>query len=120
MNRFLWTLQILLALLFLFAGAAKFFMPMDQIVGQTHLSANFIYFIGVMEFLGGIGLILPQMLKIRPVLTPLAAAGLLIIMIGATVVTLQMGPPSGAILPAVTGILCAVVAWGRRRLAPQS
>jgi uncharacterized membrane protein YphA (DoxX/SURF4 family) len=93
MNRLLWTLQILLALLFLFAGAAKFFMPLDQIVGQTHLSATFIHFIGVMEILGAVGLILPHMLRIQPFLTPLAAALLVIIMIGATVVTLQIGPP---------------------------
>ena len=71
------------------------------------------------EVLGALGLILPGLLKRRTGLTPLAAAGLVIIMIGATVVTLASMPPSWAVLPVVTGLLAAFVAYGRWRLAPQ-
>ena len=74
----------------------------------------FVKFIGVMEILGGLGLILPGLTKIRRNLTPLSAIGLLIIMIGAVVITI-MGPGIGAaIIPFVVGILCAVIAYGRR------
>jgi len=115
MNRMLWAIQILLALVFLFAGAMKLIMPMDQIAKQLSLPVGLIHFVGVAEILGAIGLILPWLLQIRPWLTPLAAAGLLIIMIGATVVALQTPPLAGALLPFVTGLLCAFLARGRWR-----
>jgi hypothetical protein len=75
-------------------------------------------FIGVAEVLGAIGLILPGLLRIRPGLTPLAAAGLVIIMIGATVVTLAGGAVGAALISLVVGLLAAFVAYGRWRLAP--
>ena len=81
------------------------------------LSVSFIHFIGVCEVLGALGLILPGLLHIKPGLTPLAAAGLVIIMIGATVLSLPMGVVM-ALLPLVTGLLAAFVAYGRWRLAP--
>ena len=118
MNRVLWVVQVLLALLFAFAGAMKFIMPMDQMTKQmpVALSPSFIYFIGVAEILGAIGLILPGLLRIQRGLTRLAAAGLAVIMIGATWISFLIGP-SMAILPFVTGLLCAFVAWGRWRVA---
>ncbi len=118
MNRLLWIVQILLALLFLFAGGAKLFMPAAQLTAQTPLPAPFLRFIGVMEVLGGLGLVLPGMLRIRRELTPLAAAGLVIIMIGAVIVTIQTLGPVMAVLPFVTGVLAVLVAYGRWRLAP--
>ena len=66
---------------------------------------------------GALGLILPGLTGIRPGLTPLAAAGLVSIMAGATVVTLAMGGPA-ALIPAVVGLLAALVAYGRWRVAP--
>ena len=116
MNRALWVVQILLALLFAFAGAMKFIMPMDQMTKQIPLQPSFIYFIGVAEILGAIGLILPRLLNIRPGLTPLAAACLVVIMIGAVKLSLP-GGVAMAILPFVTGLLCIFVAWGRWRAA---
>ena len=68
--------------------------------------------------LGAIGLILPGLLRIRPGLTPLAAAGLVLIMIGATVITLATMGPATALIPLVVGLLAAFVAYGRWRLAP--
>jgi uncharacterized membrane protein YphA (DoxX/SURF4 family) len=120
LNYVLWTLQVLLALLFLFAGVMKFVMPIAEMTKQMPLPAWFLYFIGVAEILGGLGLILPSLLRIKPGLTPLAAAGLVIIMIGATVISAQMGGIKGALVPFVTGLLLAFVAYGRWRLWPIS
>ena len=110
----------MLALLFLFSGAAKFFVPAEQITQgmPDWMSISFLHFIGVCEMLGGIGLILPGLLHIKPGLTPLAAACLTIIVIGATVVTVMGGMYTTALLPLVTTVLSAFVAYGRWRLAP--
>jgi hypothetical protein len=118
MNRLLWVVQGLLALLFLFAGGAKLVMPAAELTAQTPLPAAFLRFIGVMEMLGGLGLVLPGMLRIRTGLTPIAAAGLTIIMIGAVVVTIQTMGTAMAALPFVTGALAVFVCYGRWRVAP--
>ncbi len=117
MNTVLWIVQALLALVFLSSGGMKLVMPLEALKGPVPLPGLFMRFIGVCEVLGGIGLILPPLLQIRPRLTPLAAAGLVIIMIGATVVTLAGGAVAVAIIPVVTGLLCAFVAYGRWRSA---
>lgn len=119
MNIALWIIQGLLAALFLFSGGVKLVLPLDQLVKQApQLSGPFLRFVGVCEVLGAIGLILPWLLRIRPRLTPLAAIGLIGIMIGATVVTLTGGSPVQAALPVVVGILLAFVAYGRWRVSP--
>jgi len=119
-NAALWTIQGLLAALFLFAGGMKLVMPVAVLAQQSHLPGAFMKFIGVCEALGAIGLIVPAVTKIREELTPLAAAGLVIIMIGATTVTLLQSPGAGAVVPAVVGVLAATVARGRtRRVAPR-
>ena len=114
----LWTIQILLALLFIWGGAFKLVAPIEKLAGPVALPGLFLRFIGLAELLGGLGLILPAALRIRPMLTPLAAAGLVIIMIGATVITLMGGLGAMALIPLVTGLLAAFVAYGRWRLAP--
>jgi uncharacterized membrane protein YphA (DoxX/SURF4 family) len=118
MNRALWVLQGLLALLFLFAGGMKLVLSIEQMTADIPMPGWFLRFIGVAEVLGGAGLILPGLLKIRPGLTPLAAAGLVIIMIGATTITLMTGGGATALIPAATGLLAAFVAYGRWRLLP--
>jgi len=112
----LWILQGLLAALFLFSGAMKFIMPVEQMTKGTSLSGGFIHFIGVCEILGGIGLIVPALLRIMPVLTPIAASCLVIIMAGATYISLPMGKT--AVFPALFGVLLAFVAYGRFKLRP--
>jgi DoxX-like family len=116
----LWIVQGLLAALFLFAGGIKLVLPLEALKGPVALPGLFLRFIGVVEVLGAIGLILPGLLRIRPDLTPLAAAGLVIIMIGATVLSLYSGPVATALIPLVVGLLAAFVAYGRWRLAPHS
>ncbi len=114
----LWIAQGLLALIFLFSGGMKLVMPLEVLTEQMPLPGLFVRFIGVAEVLGAIGLILPGLLRIRPGLTPLAAAGLVIIMIGATVLTLAGGDVALALIPLVVGLLSAFVAYGRWRLTP--
>ena len=118
MTRVLWIVQLLLALLFLFAGIAKLVMPLEPIVAQTGLPGALLRFVAVCECLGGLGMVLPGLLRIRPGLTPLAAAGLVIIMVGATVLTINSQGLLTALFPLVTGALAAFVAYGRWRVAP--
>ena len=109
--------QGLLALTFLFAGGTKLVLPIEEMTKQMPLPLPglFLRFIGVAEVVGAIGLILPGLVRIRPGLTPLAAAGLVIIMIGATVLTLAGGDVAPALIPLVVGLLAAFVAYGRWR-----
>jgi len=109
----LWIVQGLLALLFLFAGGMKLVLPIEELTAQTPLPGSFLRFIGLAELLGALGLILPGLLRIRPGLTPLAAAGLVIIMIGATATTLATMGTAPALFPLVVGLLAAFVARGR-------
>ena len=121
MTYVLWILQILLGLLFLFSGSMKFVMSVAEMTkGMPSMPGWFLHFIGVMEILGGFGLILPSLLRIRPGLTPLAAACLVIIMSGAIAITLGTMGVGAAMLPLIVGILCVFVAYGRWRLAPLS
>src|SRR5882762_1885420 len=113
MNVALWIVQGLLAALFLFAGGAKLVLPLDQMAGPVALPGWFLRFIGVAEVLGALGLVLPGLLRVRPGLTPLAAAGLVIIMIGATVVMWAGGMAAVALMNVVVALLRCV-----RRLRP--
>jgi DoxX-like protein len=114
----LWIVQGLLAALFLFAGGVKLVMPIAELEKQAGMPGWFLRFIAVTEVLGALGLVLPGLLRIRPGLTPLAAAGLVIIMLGATVITLATGAIAPAMMPLVVGLLAAFVAYGRWQVAP--
>ena len=113
----LWTVQVSLAALFLFAGVMKLAMRMETLEQQAHMPGLFLKVIACAEILGALGLVLPGLFKIRRGLTPLAAIGLFLIMIGATVTTLQTASLQMAILPAITGVLTAFVAYCRRQWA---
>jgi len=119
LNIALWIAQGLLAAIFLFAGGMKLILPIEEMTKQLPLPGLFLRFIAVCEVLGAIGLILPWLLGLRPGLTPLAAAGLVIIMIGATALTLATAGITMALILLVVGILAAFVAYGRWRLAPR-
>ena len=111
----LWTVQGILAAVFLFAGGMKLVSPSDALADQSDLPVLFMRFVGLCEFLGAAGLILPGVLHIRPRLTPLAAAGLVGIMIGATVVTIGTMGAAPAVMPFAVGILAATIAYSRTR-----
>src|ERR1051325_10381837 len=119
----LWIIQVLLALLFLFTGGTKLVIPPDVLAkmgspNQIPLPGWFVRFIGVCEVLGALGLMLPGLLRIKPWLTPLAAAGLVGIMIGATALTTAADGVAAGVVPLVAGLLAAFVAYGRWRPAP--
>ena len=118
LNVVLWIIQGLLALLFLFAGGVKLILPVAALAKQVALPGWFLRFIGAAEVLGGIGLILPGITRIRTGLTSLAASGLVIIMIGATWITVAKVSVLSALFPLTVGLLAAFVAYARSRLAP--
>lgn len=125
MKVILWILQVLLALLFLFAGGTKLIMTAEALTqpvspNQVMLPVSFIRFIGVCEFLGGLGLVLPGLLKTQQYLVPLAAMGLAIIMLGAVVVTAIGGAIPVAAINVVILLLLLFVAYARWRVRPLS
>lgn len=118
MNILLWVVQILLALLFLFAGITKLVLPAEVLMAmgspnQVRLPILLLRFVGLVEVLGALGLILPGVFRRRKDLTPLAAIGLVIVMIGAVVITAMGDGVVMALTPLVVGLLCAFVAYGR-------
>ena len=110
----LWFVQGILAALFLFAGGFKLATPMAELGRLSPLPAAFLKFIGACEVLGALGLILPGLLRVRLELTSLAAAGLVVVMVGAVVVTVMTQGVLLAGLPLVVGALATSVAVGRR------
>jgi hypothetical protein len=114
MKYVLWIVQILLAALFLFAGVAKFVLPLEQMQMPIPLPIWFLRFIAVCEILGALGLVLPGLFGVKVTLTPLAAAGLFIIMIGATITSFAGGMTGAAFFSLVVGLLAAFVFYGRR------
>jgi uncharacterized membrane protein YphA (DoxX/SURF4 family) len=113
MNRFMWTLQILLAAVFMLHGYVLVNPPQAMLTTFEALpfSRNFMQFIGVAEVLGGLGLILPRAFNILPFLTPLAAALLAVIMVGAVVVHVTTGEATQALPSFLIGVLSAFVAY---------
>jgi uncharacterized membrane protein YphA (DoxX/SURF4 family) len=123
MNILLWIIQVLLALLFIFAGGMKLIVPTDLLMaqalpGSTQFPSWFMKFIGVVELLGGLGLILPGVSRRNQKLTPLAAAGLVIVMIGAVAISVKDHGIQAGVTPLIVGLLCAFVAYGRWELRP--
>jgi uncharacterized membrane protein YphA (DoxX/SURF4 family) len=125
MNILLWIIQIILALLFVASGGMKLVMSTEALLAmgppsQIVFPAWFYKFIGLCEVLGGLGLVLPGLFRRQQHLTPLAALGLTIIMIGAVVTSAMAFGFSGAIVPLITGLLCLFVAYGRSKLQPHN
>jgi hypothetical protein len=113
----LWTAQGLLAALFLFAGGMKLVTPIAVLTAQTPLPGALIRLVGVIEVLGALGLVLPGALRVRTALTPWAAAGLAVLMVGATGATLASPQAASAPIPVVVGLAAAAVAYSRRSWA---
>ena len=117
MSVFLWILQAILAALFAMSGAGKVLQPKDKLVGKYTWMEDFsqpaVWFIGVIEILGAIGLIAPAATGIAPVLTPLAATGLAVVAVLAGAVHLRRKEPRGLVVTGVLLVLTAFIAWGR-------
>ena len=119
MNGILWTVQSLLALLFLGSGIAKSVMSKKRLLatGQTGAAAmplGFVRFIAICELLGAVGLVAPRTSGIYPELTPLAAGGLALIMLGAALVHYQIHEFKPIVFNGILFLLCIFVAYGRR------
>ena len=118
-------LQILLGLQFIFVGGNKVITPVAQLAEQWAWVAAVPPFsvpvIGVLEVLGGLGLILPWLTGIQPQLVRLAAAGLALTMVGALITHIAIGDPFGSwILPIVLGALLSFIAYARTSILPLS
>lgn len=112
-NALLWIAQSLLALLFLFAGGMKLVLPLAALTAQMHMPGAFLRVLGVLEIAGALGLVLPGLFHTRTYLTPLAAAGLVIIMAGATSATMITMGVLPAIGPFAIGIVAGLIGVGR-------
>lgn len=114
LNIGLWVVQVLLAVGFGMSGAMKLVTPYEQLASQAWARATpqgLIPFIGVAEVAGALGMILPMVTRIKPILTPIAALGFVVIMILGAAVHLKVGEMP--IPNVVLGGLAAFVAWGR-------
>ena len=113
----LWVIQVLLALVFVMAGGMKLIQPKEKISAMlpwaNDFSQNNIRLIGLVEVLGAIGLILPSLTRILPVLTPLAALGLVVTMVGAILTHLRRKETPAIAVNVVLLVLAAVVVYGR-------
>jgi putative oxidoreductase len=117
----LWIVQVILAGMFIMAGVMKSFTPIAELGAKmpwVNELPNLVRFIGVSELLGGLGLLIPALTRIKPVLTPIAALGLGIIMIFATVYHLSKGEMPAIGFTIILAALAFFVAWGRFRKAP--
>jgi uncharacterized membrane protein len=114
-NRLLWLLQSLLALFFILAsGLPKLFLPAEALPMPIPLAQGFVWFIGTAEVLGGLGLILPGLIRIQVRLTVLAAVCLTALTVCAVGYQLLAQQPLNALFALVIGALAALVAYGRR------
>jgi uncharacterized membrane protein YphA (DoxX/SURF4 family) len=118
MNLALWIVAIVLAVVFTGSGLMKELVPKDKLVtaGQgwaQDYSQSSIRLIGLAEILGAIGLVLPAVVHIAPILVPLAAVGLVLVMVGAAVVHARRNEPMNVGVNLVLIALAIFVAWGR-------
>ena len=118
MNLTLWIIAMVLAVAFAGSGLMKLVVPKDKLVtagqgwAQDYSSTN-IRLIGLVEVLGAVGLVLPAALHIAPILVPLAAVGLALVMVGAIVVHARRKEPMNIVVNVVLIVLAVIVAWGR-------
>jgi uncharacterized membrane protein YphA (DoxX/SURF4 family) len=119
MNILLWILQVLLAAAYMAHGLMFLFPPASVVEAMNAtISRPMQLFLGICEVLAALGLILPGLTRIQPWLVPLAAAGLIPIMIGATVLHIQRNEISSAITTAILLVLVAFVAYMRWKVKP--
>ena len=121
MNKLLWVLQFLLGIYFIAIGIAHFIVPPGlppPMAWMYELSTGAHTFIGIVEILGGLGLILPGLTRIQTRLTPLAALGLLLVMTGAVVYHVSRNEFSNLFMNIILGGLAGFVAYGRWKLSP--
>lgn len=121
-NIVLWIAQGLLAIMFIMAGLMKSTQPVEALiealpwVEKTPLTL--VRFIGISEVLGGFGLLLPSILRIKPELTVKAALGLALVMVLASVFHASRGEFSAIGMNVILLGIALFIAWGRSKKAP--
>ncbi|MFG1928055.1 DoxX family protein [Cryptosporangium sp. NPDC048952] len=117
MDIVLWVVAGLVAAAFLFSGAFKLLLTHEKYVASQSWAADAPRWapkaIGVLEVLGAIGVILPAVVDVAPVLVPIAATGLVLVMVGAVVMHVRRREFSASVPSVVLLVLAAMVAWGR-------
>lgn len=118
----LWVAQVILAAMFLMAGGMKSTQPIEEL-GKSlpwvnEVSVVLVRFIGISELMGGLGLLLPALLRIKPMLTPLAALGLLTVMVFAAVYHVTKGEYQMIGVNVILGAIALFIAWGRYKKIP--
>lgn len=116
LNIALWVGQLLLFAVFATTGLMKLVMSAEKLAGM--MPVGLARFIGTAELAGALGVLLPALTRIKPALTPLAALGLVVVMVLAAGFHLSRGETAAALVPVVLGAVAAFVAWGRFRRAP--
>lgn len=122
LNISLWIAQILLGLMFLMAGFMKSTTPIDQLAVDVPWAKDIpewlVRFIGISEFLGAVGLLLPSILRIKPKLTPIAAVGLVTVMVLAIIFHISRSEFPAIGFNLGLGAIAAFIAWGRFAKVP--
>ena len=124
MNTALWIIALALAAVFAVGGISKLALPKEEIAALPGgawvggFSAGGVKAIGVLDLLAAAGLVLPAALEVAPVLVPMAAVGIVLLMVGAVIVRLRHGSPKPVVMDLAYLSLAGFVAWGR--FGPQS
>lgn len=122
LNIAIWVAQVVLALMFLMAGFVKTTQPIEQLSATMKWTAQvpsgLVRFVGISEFLGALGLLLPSIFRIKPILTPIAAMGIVTIMVFAIIFHISKGETSVIGVNIFIMLLAAFIAWGRFKKVP--
>ena len=122
LNIILWIAQVLLAGMFLMSGFMKVAQPIEELAKMlpwaSQVPAGLVRFIGISEVLGGLGLILPALLRIKPILTAWAAVGLALVMLFAAGFHASRGETSAIGMNVILALVAIFIAWGRFKKAP--
>jgi len=122
LNIILWIAQIILAGMFIMAGFMKSITPIEQLSASLpwtkDVPVGLVRFIGISEFLGALGLILPSLLRIKPILTPVAALGINAIMVMAAFFHITRAEFSGVAFTLMLALVAAFIGWGRWKKVP--
>ena len=122
LNIILWIAQVLLAGMFLMSGFMKVAQPIEELAKMlpwaSQVPEGLVRFIGISEVLGGLGLILPALLRIKPILTAWAAIGLALVMLFAAGFHASRGEHSAIGMNVMLALIALFIAWGRVKKAP--
>ncbi|WP_428657280.1 DoxX family protein [Runella sp.] len=121
MNILLWIAQVLLAVSLIWSSTMKLFQPADKLAEMwpwTVENANLVKLTGVLDFLAGIGLVFPSLLRIQPKLTIYAAYGTIALMIAAGIFHIVRGEASQIGVNIFFAVFAVFIVWGRLKKAP--